>query len=64
MPIANRAQAIFKPQFRLGLGGVPLGNEFNKITEEQAQATLEAAWAVGVRYFDTAPWYGFGLSER
>jgi len=62
--MANRAQEIFKPQFRLGLGGVPLGNEFNKITDEQADATLEAAWALGVRYFDTAPWYGFGLSER
>jgi D-threo-aldose 1-dehydrogenase len=64
MATENRAQAIFKPEFRLGLGGVPLGNEFNKITDEQAQATLEVAWAAGVRYFDTAPWYGFGLSER
>lgn len=60
----NRAQQIFTPEFTFGLGGVPLGNEFNKHTDEEAQATLEAAWEVGVRYFDVAPWYGFGLSER
>jgi D-threo-aldose 1-dehydrogenase len=60
----DRAQQIFKPEFRFGLGGVPLGNEFAKHTDEDAQATLEAAWAMGVRYYDVAPWYGFGLSER
>jgi D-threo-aldose 1-dehydrogenase len=60
----SRAQQIFTPEFKFGLGGVPLGNEFNKHTDEEAQATLEAAWEVGVRYFDVAPWYGFGLSER
>jgi D-threo-aldose 1-dehydrogenase len=60
----NRARALFTPEFRPGLGGVPLGNEFNRITDAQAEATLEAAWAIGIRYFDTAPWYGFGLSER
>ena len=60
----NRAQQIFKPEFRFGLGGVPLGNEFAKHTDQEAQATLEAAWAIGVRYYDVAPWYGFGLSER
>jgi D-threo-aldose 1-dehydrogenase len=60
----NKAQEIFKPQFRFGLGGVSLGNEFNKHTDKEADATLEAAWEVGVRYFDVAPWYGFGLAER
>jgi D-threo-aldose 1-dehydrogenase len=64
MAPANRATQIFTPQFRFGLGGVPLGNEFNKITDKDAAATLEAAWSAGVRYFDVAPWYGFGLSER
>ena len=62
--MTNRAQQIFTPEFRFGLGGVSLGNEFNKHTDKDAEATLEAAWAVGVRYFDVAPWYGFGLSER
>ncbi|MGC2181604.1 MAG: aldo/keto reductase, partial [Bradyrhizobium sp.] len=60
----NSARQIYKPEFRFGLGGVSLGNEFNKHTDKDAEATLEAAWAVGVRYFDVAPWYGFGLSER
>ena len=60
----SRAQQIFKPEFRFGLGGVTLGNEFAKHTDDDAQATYEAAWAMGVRYFDVAPWYGLGLSER
>src|SRR4051812_11264644 len=60
----NRAQEIFTHRFRFGLGGVPLGNEFNKHTDRDAEATLEAAWDVGVRYYDVAPWYGFGLAER
>ena len=64
MAQANRATQLFKPPFHFGMGGVPLGNEFNKVTDEDAEATLEAAWSAGVRYFDVAPWYGFGLSER
>jgi D-threo-aldose 1-dehydrogenase len=60
----NRAAQIFTPEFRFGLGGVPLGNEFNKHTDAEAQGTLEEAWALGVRYYDVAPWYGFGLAER
>ena len=58
------ARKLFRPEFKFGLGGVPLGNEFAKHTDEDAQATLEAAWAMGVRYYDVAPWYGLGLSER
>jgi D-threo-aldose 1-dehydrogenase len=53
-----------KLPFRFGLGGVPLGNEFNAIGEKIAYATLEAAWSAGVRYYDTSPWYGLGLCER
>lgn len=60
----NRAQQIFAPEFSFGLGGVPLGNEFNKHSDREAEETLEAAWGIGVRYYDVAPWYGFGLSER
>nr|AJW29492.1 D-threo-aldose 1-dehydrogenase [Sphingomonas sp. JE1] len=60
----NRAQQIFQPKFKFGLGDVPLGNEFNKHTDKEAEATLEAAWALGVRYHDVAPRYGFGLAER
>ena len=47
----------------LGFGSAPLGNLYRAIPEAEAQATLEAAWAGGVRYFDTAPLYGLGLSE-
>lgn len=64
MTQTNRARQLFKPEFRFGMGGVPLGNEFNKVTDKEAEAALEAAWSVGVRYYDVAPWYGFGLAER
>jgi D-threo-aldose 1-dehydrogenase len=47
----------------LGFGAAPLGNLFRAISEEAAQATLQRAWDAGVRYFDTAPLYGLGLSE-
>jgi D-threo-aldose 1-dehydrogenase len=48
----------------LSLGCAQLGNLYRAITDEQAHATIEAAWAQGIRYFDTAPHYGLGLSER
>jgi D-threo-aldose 1-dehydrogenase len=60
----NRAKDIFEPSFHFGMGGVSLGNEFNKHTDREAQQTLQSAWDVGVRYFDVAPWYGYGLAER
>ncbi len=47
----------------LGFGAAPLGNLFRAITEDDAHATLQRAWDAGVRYFDTAPLYGLGLSE-
>ena len=47
----------------LGFGTAHLGNMFRAIPEEEAQATVQAAWSQGVRYFDTAPFYGSGLSE-
>ena len=47
----------------LGFGGASIGELFVRVTEHDANATLAAAWDAGVRYFDTAPWYGRGLSE-
>ena len=47
----------------LGFGTAPLGNMFRDIPEAEAQATVDAAWAQGVRYYDTAPFYGAGLAE-
>ncbi|CAN5803699.1 aldo/keto reductase [soil metagenome] len=47
----------------LGFGGASIGELFVRVSESDAAATLAAAWQAGVRYFDTAPWYGRGLSE-
>ncbi|MEQ8378988.1 aldo/keto reductase [Parvibaculum sp.] len=48
----------------LGFGAAPLGNLYRPLTDGDAEALLQAAWNAGLRYFDTAPLYGFGLSER
>ena len=48
----------------LGLGAAQLGNLFRTTTEEEVVATVDAAWESGIRYFDTAPHYGAGLSEK
>ncbi|GAA2621226.1 aldo/keto reductase [Streptomyces axinellae] len=48
----------------LGFGGSALGNLYRRVSEEDARAAVETAWQAGVRYFDTAPHYGLGLSER
>lgn len=48
----------------LGFGAANLGNLYREVSDEQAAEVLEAAWDVGIRYFDTAPHYGLGLSER
>jgi len=48
----------------LSLGCAQLGNLYQSITDEQARATVDASWNQGIRYFDTAPHYGLGLSER
>ncbi|MGY3447978.1 aldo/keto reductase [Bradyrhizobium sp. USDA 4353] len=49
---------------RLGLGTAPLGGLFEPVSEADAEATITAAWARGVRFYDTAPLYGFGLAEQ
>jgi D-threo-aldose 1-dehydrogenase len=49
---------------RLGFGSAPLGNLFRPVDEATARETVRAAWIAGMRYFDTAPLYGHGLSER
>ena len=47
----------------LGFGAAPLGNLYRPMTEKEARLMLDTAWAMGARYFDTAPLYGLGLSE-
>ncbi len=49
---------------RLGLGGASLGGLFDAVADADALATVERAWTLGIRYFDTAPLYGYGASER
>ena len=47
-----------------GFGGVPLGNLYQKCPDDDAKASLDAAWAAGIRFYDTAPLYGHGMSEH
>jgi D-threo-aldose 1-dehydrogenase len=47
----------------LGFGAAPIGNLYRPVDDDTAHAAVTAAWAGGVRYFDTAPHYGLGLSE-
>lgn len=49
---------------RLGYGAANVGNLYRALTDDEASAVLQAAWDEGIRYFDTAPHYGLGLSER
>lgn len=48
----------------LGFGAAQLGNLYRETTDEASTHAVNAAWEVGIRYFDTAPHYGVGLSER
>jgi D-threo-aldose 1-dehydrogenase len=48
----------------LGLGGAPLGGNLVDLNYNQAAELIRAARDAGISYFDTAPWYGFGRSER
>ena len=48
----------------IGLGTAPLGGLFSPVSDADAEATIERAWSLGVRFFDTAPLYGFGLAEK
>ena len=58
--IKRRALALSE----LGFGGASIGNLYRATSDEEAAAAVEQAFASGIRYFDTAPHYGLGLSER
>jgi len=60
----KKSGAHYRPPVRFGLGGVAIGNGFRVTPDADAEQALAAAWEAGVRYFDTSPWYGLGLSER
>jgi D-threo-aldose 1-dehydrogenase len=59
VPIGNTGIEVT----RLGLGLAPIGGLYSPVSERQARSTVEKAWDLGIRYFDTAPLYGNGLSE-
>jgi D-threo-aldose 1-dehydrogenase len=48
----------------LGFGAAHIGELYGRVPEEESRATLAAAWDQGIRFYDTAPWYGRGLSEH
>lgn len=47
----------------IGVGCGTLGNLYREVSDEMAEAVIDTAWGAGLRYFDTAPFYGLGLSE-
>ncbi len=47
-----------------GAGGFSIGNLWEAIADDAARGAMDAAYDAGIRYFDTAPEYGYGLSER
>jgi D-threo-aldose 1-dehydrogenase len=59
-----RAGSSFLDVSALGFGGAPLGNLYVAISDQVADETIEAAWDAGIQIFDTAPFYGLGLSEE
>ncbi len=62
--LLNSRTARPVPLTRMGFGGAPLGNLYRKVSDEDAQAALHAAYDAGIRFFDTAPQYGLGRSEH
>ena len=52
------------PATVLGYGGGGISNMYAAVSEDDALASVEAAWDAGIRLFDTAPFYGYGLAER
>lgn len=67
MPLATETERLGSTGLRitrLGLGTAPLGGLYEPVSDEAAEATIARAWDLGLRFFDTAPQYGNGLSER
>jgi len=63
--VAPRADAAARVRVAgLGFGTAPIGNLYAEVGEDEARNALERALRLGVRYFDSAPFYGHGLAER
>jgi len=64
LPMKTRQPRTGLPLSRLGFGAAQLGNLYRETSDEDAMAAVDRAYERGIRYFDTAPHYGLGLSER
>lgn len=65
LPVNSDRSKRYRPTHRIGLGGaIGLGNMRRVLTEKEAFELLQTAWEEGIRYYDTSPWYGLGISER
>jgi D-threo-aldose 1-dehydrogenase len=65
LPQQSRSLGTADPALTaLGFGGAAIGNLYRPVSDEAALAAVRQAWDQGVRYFDTAPHYGFGLGEQ
>ncbi|GGJ83936.1 aldo/keto reductase [Pseudomonas matsuisoli] len=65
LPMNDGKYKRYRPAYRYGYGcAIALGDMRRTISNADAQALMKAAWDAGIRYFDTSPWYGLGLSER
>ncbi|NUU27872.1 aldo/keto reductase [Curtobacterium albidum] len=63
-PLQQRSLHRGLPLTTVGFGGAQIGNLYQPISDDDARAAVEKAWASGIRFFDSAPHYGLGLSER
>lgn len=63
-PMEEKSIASAKLTQKSGFGGVAIGNGFQVNPDGDCIAAVQAAWDAGVRFFDTSPWYGLGISER
>jgi D-threo-aldose 1-dehydrogenase len=59
-PLGNTGISVSE----IGFGAASIGNLYSETTDEQAQEVMEKCWELGIRFYDTAPEYGHGLSER
>lgn len=67
MSATSEMRAVGRTALKLpafGFGAAHLGGQQRRVGAENARATMQAAWDGGIRFFDTAPWYGRGLSEK
>ncbi len=62
--MTGRAAAVLERGGALAFGASSIGNLYSPVADERARAVVTACWSQGIRHFDTAPFYGFGLSER